>query len=207
MQPSAAFPIRHRSASDKGIAKRGMDSTRFKPRIGHTIDEIGHAAEAVQMGVLDTVNDVVKPPPIHGLLVVFACLIVAGCSSPSSTGFSPFTPGPAPTIYSGTLVDSSSGNGTLTISLTNAAGLTGGTWAMSFGGRADPVRLISGTVSDSNYVATIKDCQETGVMSCVPNCRFSFTGSFTSSSLGGTYTAVSDRLCPVRRGSISATKQ
>lgn len=159
------------------------------------------------MGILDTVKDVVKPRSIHGLLAVSACLIVAGCNSPSSTSFSPFTPGAAPTIYTGTVVDSSKGNGILTVSLSSAGGLTGGTWAMSFGERADPERLISGTVSGSNLIATIKDCQETDVMSCVPNCHFSFAGSLTSSSLSGTYTAVSERLCPARTGSVNATKQ
>src|SRR5471030_65376 len=144
------------------------------------------------------------------LVVTSACAGVAGCSLAPSTPTSPlfaFTPGPAPTVYTGTIVDSTSGSGTVTVSLASAAGLTSGTWDMSFGGKAAPEYFISGTMSGNNYAANVTTCYYTGNTSgCSSNCAFAFTGSLTSSSLGGTYRAVSDQSCLGRTGTISAAK-
>ena len=144
---------------------------------------------------------------IDAVLITSACLSLASCNTSSSSPFA-FIPGPAPTVYVGTLADSTAGNGTLTVSLASAAGLTSGTWSMSFGGKADPVYFVSGTVSGNSYKAVVTTCFDTGVTSgCSSRCAFSFTGSLTSSSLSGTYAATSDQSCLGRTGSINANKQ
>jgi hypothetical protein len=141
---------------------------------------------------------------IYGPLVASACLLVGGCNTSSPTSpLLAFTPGPAPTVYVGTVADSASGKGTLTVVLASAAGLTSGTWQMAFDGKADPMYFVSGTLSGGNYAATVTTCFDTDFASgCSSNCTFSFTGSLTSSSLGGTYTAVSNQSCLGRTGTI-----
>ena len=147
---------------------------------------------------------------IQGLAVASACLIVSGCnnSSSSPSPFLAFVPGPAPTVFAGTLTDSARGTATLTVSLTNAGGLTSGLWNMSFAGKADPVYFVSGTLDGSNYTATVTTCFDNGVSSgCGPNnCTLSFAGTLTSSTLTGTYTAAPNQPCTGRSGSISTTK-
>lgn len=142
--------------------------------------------------------------------MLVACLGGAGCA-PSPTSSDPllaFTPGPAPTVYTGTIVDSTRGSGTVTVSLANAAGLTSGTWQMSFSGKADPEYFVSGTMSGNNYAANVTTCYDTGISSgCSSDCAFAFTGSFTTSGLSGAYTAVSDQSCLGRTGTISAAKR
>jgi hypothetical protein len=157
---------------------------------------------------------------IASSLLVVTCLVVAGCSPSSPGSLFAFTPGPAPMVYTGTMMDSMNGNGTLTVSLVNAAGLVSGTWSMLLGGIASSL-CISGTVSGSTYTASLADCnnepsrmpsaaQPVSLLNPTllsgPDCQLAFTGSLTSSSLRGTYTANSDR-CPAQTGSISATRQ
>jgi hypothetical protein len=147
--------------------------------------------------------------PISGFLLASAFLLVAGCNNTASapSSFLAFTPGPAPTVYAGTIVDSTKGNGTVKVSLTGVAGLTSGTWEMSFGGKADPVYFVSGPGGSTIYAATVTTCSDTGISSgCASNCAFSFVGSLTSSSLSGTYTAVSNQSCLGRTGSVNTTK-
>jgi hypothetical protein len=149
---------------------------------------------------------------MYKILVVAACLIVWGCNNTASSP-SPllaFTPGPAPTVFTGTLADSSRGNGTLTVSLTNAGGLTSGFWNVSFGGKADPAYFVSGVVSGTSYAAIVTTCFENinGSAGCGPNnCTLSLSASLTSSTLSGTYTAAPNQPCTGRTGSVSATKQ
>jgi hypothetical protein len=147
----------------------------------------------------------------RGCIILFASFfIVSGCttaSSPTSAQFA-YTPGPTPTVYSGTISDTNSGSGTVKVSLTNAAGLTSGTWDMSFGGKADPEYVVSGTLSGNDYTAKLSGCVTTAdSVSCTTNCTFSFAGTFTSSGLSGTYTANPVQSCPVRTGNVNATKQ
>ena len=141
-------------------------------------------------------------------LVAFGCVLNAGCnrSSPTSPLLA-FTPGPAPTVYAGTAVDSTKGGGTVTVSLSSAQGFTGGSWAMSFAGKAETQRTISGTANGESYSATFLDCPDNGFSTCVPNCHFSFTGSLTATSLNGTYKAIPSQSCPDRTGNVNAAKQ
>jgi hypothetical protein len=143
-------------------------------------------------------------------LLASVCLIISGCNnSPSSPGLFAFVPGPAPTVFAGTLIDSARGTGPVTVSLTNAGGLTSGLWNMSFGGKADPVYFVSGTLDGSNYAATVTTCFDTGISAgCGPNnCTLEFAGSLTASSLSGTYKAAPNQSCTGRTGSINTTKQ
>jgi hypothetical protein len=141
-------------------------------------------------------------------IVAVGCIVNAGCnrSSPTSPLLA-FMPGPAPTVYAGTTVDSTKGGGTVTVSLSTAEGFTGGIWAMSFAGKAETQRTISGTASGGLYSATFLDCPDTVSSTCVPNCHFSFTGSLTATSLNGTYVAIPSPFCPDRTGNVNAAKQ
>jgi hypothetical protein len=122
-----------------------------------------------------------------------------------------YVPGPAPTVFSGSIVDSNKANGVVTVSLASASGLTSGTWNMSFGQKADPQYYVSGTVSGTQYTATMNGCIETDVtLSCDSSCTFSFMGTFGGSGLNGTYTSTdvtATQTCPARTGTINATKQ
>ena len=143
-------------------------------------------------------------------LVIAACLAAGACNRASTSGLFPTVPGPAPTVYAGSITDSINGTGTLKVSLTDAAGLTSGTWEMMFGAKADPVYFISGPGGSTTYTANVTTCSAsfsggTSTGGCVTNCEFSFAGSLTSSSLNGTYTAVSNQSCLGRTGTI-ATK-
>jgi hypothetical protein len=96
-----------------------------------------------------------------------------------------------------------------------ATDVMSGTWSMLLGGIASSL-CISGTVSGSAYTASLETCNNQPDAQRVsrlnpaflsgPDCQLVFTGSLTSSSLRGTYTANSDR-CPAQTGSISATRQ
>jgi hypothetical protein len=143
------------------------------------------------------------------LVVVAGSVLVAGCSSDSSapSSFLAFIPGPAPTIYAGSIVDSVAGTGTLKVSLNSAGGLISGNWDMSFAGKADPTYTISGPESTA-YQATITTCKTDQFgESCTSKCAFHFTGTLTNSSLSGTYSATSDQSCLGRSGTVNATKQ
>jgi hypothetical protein len=148
---------------------------------------------------------------ISGLLAASACLLIAGCTDTSSSpsSFLAFTPGPAPTVFAGTIVDSVRGSGTVTVSLNSAGGLTSGLWNMSFGGKADPVYFVSGTLSGNNYAATVTTCVDNSDSAgCAPNnCTLALAGSLSSSTLTGTYVAAPNQSCTGRTGSVNATKQ
>ncbi|HLZ10352.1 MAG TPA: hypothetical protein VKT80_17315 [Chloroflexota bacterium] len=108
-------------------------------------------------------------------------------------------------------MDSNRGTGTVTISIASAAGLTSGTWNMSFGQKADPSYIVSGTLSGTQYTATLNGCIENDAgLSCSSNCTFSFSGTFGASGLSGTYAStdvVATQSCPPRTGTINTTKQ
>lgn len=148
---------------------------------------------------------------INLLFVGSLCSLAAGCLGGQSTPTSPllaFTPGPAPTVFAGTASDSANGTGTVTVSLNSAAGLTSGLWQMTFGGKTQPQYFISGTLSGSAYTANVTTCTDNGNGSnCVTDCAFTFAGTLTGTSLGGTYTATSNKSCPGRSGNVNAAKQ
>src|SRR4051812_32373336 len=104
------------------------------------------------------------------VIAILPCLLVAGCgSTPTSSSFLAFAPGPAPTVYSGTVTDSVGGSGTVKVALLNVQDLVSGTWDMSFAGKADPTRYISGPISGSAYTATVEECPSTENSFCSPN--------------------------------------
>src|SRR5256885_6253405 len=88
--------------------------------------------------------------------IVLACAALAECSS-SSTPPSPFgfAPGPTPTVYAGSIQDSVSGSGTLRLTLSTAAGVTGGTWTATFNGRSEPTLIVTGAVASDVPTATV----------------------------------------------------
>jgi hypothetical protein len=138
------------------------------------------------------------------LILAAECLIVAGCNaaSPTSPQFA-YTPGPTPTVYSGTIIDSVGGTATLKVSLVSAANVITGT--LSFGGNAGGWSIL-GTLSGNNYTAIITPCSNNSDGQCETSCSFSFAGSLTSSSLSGTYTGSSNSTCVGQTGSINTTK-
>jgi hypothetical protein len=136
--------------------------------------------------------------------VLVTCFILTGCGS-SSTAPEFLLPGPAPTVYTGTVVDSAKGTGTVTVSIVSVGGLMSGTCDMSFGGKADQ-EYVSGTVSSGVYTARFEECPSTETTSCSPDCTLAFSGSLTSSSLTGAYQAVPDVRCLSRTGTITATR-
>jgi len=112
-------------------------------------------------------------------------------------------------VYSGTVTDSVGGSGTVKVALLNVQDLVSGTWDMSFGGKADPTRYISGPLSGSAYTATVEECPSTENSFCAPNCRFVFTGSLSSSALVGAFTPAPNlnAACPRHSGTMNATRQ
>jgi hypothetical protein len=136
--------------------------------------------------------------------VVAASLVMAGCGS-SSTAPAFILPGPTPTVYTGTVVDSAKGPGAFTVSLVSVGGLMSGTCDMSFSGKAEK-DYVSGTVSGGVYTARFEACPSTESTSCSPDCTLTFSGSITASSLTGVYSDVPDSRCLSRTGTISATR-
>jgi hypothetical protein len=142
-------------------------------------------------------------------LVLVLGALTASCNNSSSapTPLLAFVAGPAPTIYAGSIADSVEGNGTLKVALNSAAGLVAGTWDMSFAGKADPTYTISGPEGTA-YSATVTTCKDNGFgLNCNSKCAFHFSGSLTTTSLNGTYSAISDQSCLGRTGTINTTKQ
>lgn len=148
-----------------------------------------------------------------GICVAAGGLMLMACNhtAPTSPMLLPYVPGPSPSVFSGTIVDSTRADGVVTVSLATASGLTSGTWNMSFGQKADPQYYVSGTVSGSQYTATLNGCISTDVsLSCGSSCTFSFMGTFDGSGLTGAYKstdATATQTCPARTGAINATKQ
>lgn len=146
-------------------------------------------------------------------VVVVLATTIAGCVKTPTTpslGVLPYVPGPAPTVFSGSIQDSVGGNGSITIQLTTASGITSGTWIMSFGTTSE-TRLISGSISGTSYTAEVSQCNNdpsVGGTTCIPNCRMSFFATLTSTTLSGTYTEVPGDSCATpRSGTVNAVKQ
>ncbi len=144
-----------------------------------------------------------------GLVLMAAAMVVVSCSgnSPAPSPVLAFAPGPAPAIFAGTVADSTRGNGTVTVTLTAVNTLASGYWEMSFAGKADVKRVISGTLSGTSYSGTFSDCADLEAFGCSPNCHFSFAGSLTASTLAGTYTRIVTPGCVAGNGTVNTTKQ
>jgi hypothetical protein len=112
-------------------------------------------------------------------------------------------------VYTGTINDSVYGTGSLTVSLSSGDLSTGGSWVETLPGKKlYSSRLITGTVKGTTYTATVSDCIANDYTACAPNCRQTFTGTLTSSTLSGSYAEVPGDSCATRNGSIStATNQ
>jgi hypothetical protein len=145
-----------------------------------------------------------------GLLAAVCCamLIASPACTPSTpTPFLASTPGAAQTVYAGTVTDSVSGSGTISVSVVNVQGLVSGTRTATFAGKPHATEYISGSQSGTTYTATVSLCPETDQSSstCSPDCRLLFSGSLTSTSLTGNYTVVSNPLCQAESGNVSAS--
>jgi len=116
--------------------------------------------------------------------------------------------GSPPTVYAGTITDSISGTGSLTVTVSSAGSSTGGTWLETFPGKNARSRFVNGTLNGSSYTATVSDCIETASQSCFPNCRQTLTGTLTASALSGSYAEVPGDSCATgRSGNVSTAKQ
>jgi hypothetical protein len=138
------------------------------------------------------------------LLAGIAVLSVS-CGAPSEPlPFLASTPGIPPTVYSGTIVDSSSGSGTINLSLVSVDGRVSGTWNATFGGKPGMTEYISGTQNGTAYSATVTPCPDTDQNFSCTSCRWLFSGSLTPSSLTGTYSTAPTPACQDDSGKVSA---
>ena len=145
------------------------------------------------------------PKRLLAALVLLGAAI--GCGG-GSTATAPFSviPGPQPTAYAEPIQDSNSGVGTLRVTLSSAAGVTGGTWTATFSGRTEPPRVISGSVANDVLTATVNPDQTSGVNS---GCTSLVSATFTASSLSGTYSGFAvTPTCPApSTGTFTVTRQ
>jgi hypothetical protein len=147
-------------------------------------------------------------------IVVALAVMTAACMRTPTTpsvGTLAYVPGPAPTVFTGSMQDSVGGNGSITVLLATASGLTSGTWIMAFGTRGEPTRFISGSISGTSYTAEVSQClydPNVGGVACIPNCRMSFQATLTSTTLSGSYAEEPGDSCGTpRSGTVNAVKQ
>src|SRR5262245_49025236 len=137
---------------------------------------------------------------------VFAA--VTACNNASTPTLPLPIAGAPQTVYTGTITDSVNGTGSLTVTVSSADSLTGGTWLETFPGKNARTRFVNGAMSGSSYTATVSDCVESAFESCIPNCRQTFTGTLTPGTLSGSYAEVpGDNCATVRSGNVSTTRQ
>ena len=136
-------------------------------------------------------------------LLVLASVATGGCVNSPSSPFA-VVPGPAPTVYTGTTVDSIDGSGTLTVSLVTVQDLVSGSWEASFGGKTTK-QYITGPLSGSTYTATFQSEPSTETTFST-DCVKRFDGTLTASSISGSYHDLPSRLCPSRTGTMTAKK-
>jgi hypothetical protein len=144
------------------------------------------------------------------VLVVGITAAVAACNR-GATPAIPVPTLPTPTAlqttYTGTITDSVSGAGTLTVTLGTSGSYAGGTWATTFPGQNASKRFLTGTLNGANYTATISCSNIDGTFACIPDCRQTFTGTLTPDGLSGTYTEVPDDTCTAHSGTVNASRQ
>jgi len=147
------------------------------------------------------------------LLIVGAFALLTACNGNSAKPLTPtgtFTASVTrETSYSGTIIDSVIGTGSVTVIINSSAGTSSpGTWIEVFPGQKSTTRFISGTLDGTSYRATVSDCRPGSSTPCSPNCQQAFTGTLTSSTLSGAYAEVpGDSCATVRSGNINAAKQ
>jgi hypothetical protein len=147
---------------------------------------------------------------IRGLLIVTSAGMLTACNRGSTPAISvptiPTLTAPQ-TVYTGTISDSVSGVGTVTVTLGTSGSNAGGTWAAAFPGERASNRFISGTVSGASYTATVSCSSIDDTLVCIPDCRQTFTGTLTSDGLSGSYAEVPGDTCTAHSGTVSATRQ
>jgi hypothetical protein len=142
------------------------------------------------------------------LVIVGVFAAVTACNNVSTPTLPLPVAGPPQTVYTGTITDSVAGTGSLTVTVSSAESSTGGTWLETFPGKNARSRFVNGIVNGSSYTATVSDCVETNFQACFPNCRQTFTGTLTASTLSGSYAEVpGDSCATVRSGTVSTAKQ
>jgi hypothetical protein len=143
------------------------------------------------------------------LLPAAAAALVAAAACGSSSATSPLgvAPGPAPTVYVGSIQDSASGAGTLRLTLSTVQGVVGGTWTATFNGRSEPTLVITGVPQNDQLTATIHP--EVTDTSGSSGCTLSMTATIAASQISGTYASFAvTPTCPAARtGTFAATRQ
>src|SRR5947208_12541466 len=121
------------------------------------------------------------PTRLFAALVLLTSAI--GCGG-GTTATAPFAvvPGPQPTAYAGSIQDSVSGSGTLRLTLSTAAGVTGGTWTATFNGRSEPTLVVTGAVANDLLTATVHP-EETDTSGCTST----MTATLAASGITGRY--------------------
>jgi hypothetical protein len=143
---------------------------------------------------------------VGAALLVTICLAPA-CGSSTTAPSGAAVPGVLATVYTGSMHDSQYGDGTLRASMNTVAGLTTGTFTMSFAGARDVTVFSSGVISNTGaYEANLTSC--TGDVSCMTGCTFLLDSMFTSTGLSGTYTTIVTPSCSIARtGTIALVRQ
>lgn len=131
------------------------------------------------------------------LTLGFVCA-AAACSQPSSVA--PSLLKPPSTTYAGQITDSVEGVGTARVTLTTAAGVTGGTWDMAFGGKFDPTIYLNGAVAGSVYTGTLTNGSNDSFGTTQSGCSLIVNATLTDASFSGSYKAFAvTPTCPVPR--------
>jgi hypothetical protein len=94
------------------------------------------------------------------ILLIATAFVAVACSPSTSMPFSASTSGAEQTVYTGTVVDSINGSGTISVSLANVEGLVSGTWSTSYGGKTQTL-YIGGKANGTSYSAAASICPDT----------------------------------------------
>ncbi len=144
------------------------------------------------------------------VLLIGATVLMTACNR-GSTPAIPVPTLPTPSapqaVYTGTITDSVSGAGTLTMTLGTAGSIAGGTWAAVFPGQRSSTQFVTGTVNGTSLTVTVSCSSPDFSFSCFPDCRQAFTGTMTANGLSGTYAEVPGDTCTPHSGSVSTTRQ
>lgn len=141
-----------------------------------------------------------KKLPLRRMLIVFSTLVSAGCGddTPTETAATAVAGG-----WSGSIEDDLAGNGTISLTLSQAGASVSGTWSMDF--PEAPSRNLAGSVSGILSGSTVTSTLSTAAAT---DCTLALTGVVAGSAqttMAGGYT--SNDCIPERTGSFTATRQ